>query len=217
MLTGTCHCGATHWTLEGDPGPITACNCTLCRRYGTLWAYDFVDERIRVVGPVSSYTRAGKDAPSLEILFCPTCACVLAWRGLRAGACGRTRIAVNVGWRRRRPSPICRSTISTVSIPMMTYRAMVVACAICGSRKWFAKPDARRLETSRCPDPPRPAQPDARPQRQTPEQDPARPQAAAPACRKSHHGYRPSCWRRCPAPPFQDCGHSASRRRLALR
>ena len=24
MLTGTCHCGATHWILEGDPGPITA-------------------------------------------------------------------------------------------------------------------------------------------------------------------------------------------------
>ena len=96
MLTGTCHCGAAHWTLEGDPGPITACNCTLCRRYGTLWAYDFVDERIRVAGPVRSYTRAGKDEPSLEILFCPTCACVLAWRGLRAGSSGRTRIAVNV-------------------------------------------------------------------------------------------------------------------------
>ncbi|TIL23816.1 MAG: GFA family protein, partial [Mesorhizobium sp.] len=25
MLTGTCHCAA-HWTLEGDPGSITACN-----------------------------------------------------------------------------------------------------------------------------------------------------------------------------------------------
>ncbi|MDE2462228.1 MAG: GFA family protein, partial [Alphaproteobacteria bacterium] len=36
MLTGTCHCGAAHWTFEGDPGAITACNCTLCRRYGAL-------------------------------------------------------------------------------------------------------------------------------------------------------------------------------------
>ncbi|PBB27481.1 aldehyde-activating protein [Mesorhizobium sp. WSM4312] len=96
MLTGTCHCGAAHWTLEGDPGPITACSCTLCRRYGVLWAYDYVDERIRVAGPMGSYTRAGKDSPSLEILFCPTCACVLAWRGLRAEASGQTRIAVNV-------------------------------------------------------------------------------------------------------------------------
>jgi hypothetical protein len=96
MLTGTCHCGAAHWTLEGDPGSITACNCTLCRRYGALWAYDYVDERIRLAGPTGAYTRSGKDAPSLEILFCPTCACVLAWRGLRASAAGRTRIAVNV-------------------------------------------------------------------------------------------------------------------------
>ena len=96
MLKGTCHCGAAHWTLEGDPGPITACNCTLCRRYGTLWAYDFVDERIRIAGPLRSYTRVGKDEPSLEILFCPTCACVLAWRGMHTGSSGRTRIAVNV-------------------------------------------------------------------------------------------------------------------------
>lgn len=94
MLTGTCHCGAAHWTLEGDPGSITACNCMLCRRYGALWAYDYVDERIRLAGQTSAYTRSGKDAPSLEILFCPTCACVLAWRGLRASAAGRTRIAV---------------------------------------------------------------------------------------------------------------------------
>jgi hypothetical protein len=47
-------------------------------------------------GPVSSYTRAGKADPALEILFCPNCACVLAWRGLRLEEDGRRRIAVNV-------------------------------------------------------------------------------------------------------------------------
>jgi len=30
------------------------------------------------------------------MLFCPTCACVLAWRGLRSSPTGRTRIPVNV-------------------------------------------------------------------------------------------------------------------------
>ncbi|TIP12336.1 MAG: GFA family protein, partial [Mesorhizobium sp.] len=69
MLKGTCHCGAAHWTLEGDPGSITACNCTLCRRYGTLWAYDYVDERIRIAGPTSSYRRVEVAEPALEILF----------------------------------------------------------------------------------------------------------------------------------------------------
>lgn len=96
MLTGSCHCGQSRWTLEGDPGSVTACNCTLCRRYGTLWAYDYEGERIAVSGPTASYSRAGKDDPSLEILFCPTCACVLAWRGLRLRADGRRRMAVNL-------------------------------------------------------------------------------------------------------------------------
>ena len=95
-LTGACHCGSAHWTLEGDPGPATACNCTLCRRYGALWAYDYEDERIRVSGPSLTYTRRGKADPALEIRFCPTCGCVVCWRGLRVGADGRRRIAVNL-------------------------------------------------------------------------------------------------------------------------
>src|SRR5579862_4209987 len=96
MLTGTCHCGAASWTFEGDPGRVTACNCTLCRRYGALWAYDYVDGRIAVSGPLQSYSRSAKPDPSLEILFCPTCGCVLAWRGLRLTQSGRVRIAVNL-------------------------------------------------------------------------------------------------------------------------
>ena len=96
MLTGSCHCGAAHWTLEGDPGPVTACNCTLCRRYGALWAYDYENGRIRIAGPTTRYTRPGKQDPSLEIHFCPACGCVLSWRGLRIEPDGRRRMAVNV-------------------------------------------------------------------------------------------------------------------------
>jgi hypothetical protein len=96
MLTGSCHCGAAGWTLEGDPGPATACNCTLCRRYGALWAYDHEDGRIRLTGESAAYARIGKDDPALEIRFCRTCAGVIAWRGLRLEADGRRRIAVNL-------------------------------------------------------------------------------------------------------------------------
>ena len=95
MLEGRCHCGSAHWTLEGDPGSITACNCTLCRRYGALWAYDYEGERIHVHGETASYRRAGKENPVLEIRFCPTCGCVICWRGLHVKE-GRRRIAVNV-------------------------------------------------------------------------------------------------------------------------
>ena len=96
ILEGACHCGGASWTLEGDPGSVTACNCTLCRRYGALWAYDYEGERIVVRGTRTTYTRVGKANPALEIQFCPICGCVLCWRGLRLEEDGRRRVAVNV-------------------------------------------------------------------------------------------------------------------------
>ena len=93
MLTGSCHCGAVRWTFEGDPGSATACNCTVCRRYGTLWIYDYEGERVQVTGPTTAYARP--DA-TLTFNFCATCGCVVAWRSLKPDADGRRRMAVNV-------------------------------------------------------------------------------------------------------------------------
>lgn len=95
MLTGTCHCQRAAWTFDGMPESVTACNCTLCRRYGALWIYDYEGERIKVSGPTSTYTRDRQD-PALEIHFCPRCGCILCWRGLRLEPDGRRRTAVNL-------------------------------------------------------------------------------------------------------------------------
>ncbi len=46
-----------------------------------------------ISGPSAAYARADSGNPSLEIRFCPTCGCVLCWRGLRVGS---RRIAVNL-------------------------------------------------------------------------------------------------------------------------
>ena len=54
MIKGSCHCGAFHWAFDGVPEGATTCNCTICRRYGTLWAYDNVDERIHVIACIST-------------------------------------------------------------------------------------------------------------------------------------------------------------------
>ena len=96
ILAGTCHCGRAGWTLTGDPGSVTACNCTVCRRYGALWAYDWEGERIRLTGTVAAYTRAELADPFLAFLFCPSCACVVAWRTIRPDADGRRRMGFNV-------------------------------------------------------------------------------------------------------------------------
>lgn len=92
MIEGSCHCGAVHWRFDGMPDGATACNCTVCRRYGVLWAYDFEDEGIQVSGPTRIYIRGD----SIEFHFCPTCGCVTHWRSLYAGEDGRRRIAVNL-------------------------------------------------------------------------------------------------------------------------
>lgn len=92
MIEGSCHCGAIRWEFDGVPDGATACNCTVCRRYGTLWAYDYDNEGIRVSGPTRAYVR-GK---AIEFHFCPTCGCVAYWRGLRDEPGGRRRIAVNL-------------------------------------------------------------------------------------------------------------------------
>jgi hypothetical protein len=93
MLTGSCHCGAVRWTFDGHPESATACNCTVCRRYGALWIYDWEGERIVVSGPTTAYTRTNGD---LGFHFCPTCGCVACWRSLEADGDGRRRMAVNV-------------------------------------------------------------------------------------------------------------------------
>lgn len=95
-MKGSCHCQSTGWTFDGDPGDATACNCTLCRRYGTLWAYDWVDGKITILGTPGSYRRADMDQPEIEFLFCQTCGCVISWRALDPDGNGRRRIAVNL-------------------------------------------------------------------------------------------------------------------------
>ncbi|MGB7815827.1 MAG: GFA family protein [Methylotenera sp.] len=104
-LEGSCHCGSVKWQFDDDPESATACNCTICRRYGVLWIYDFENERIKVSGPTTIYTR-GK---ALEFHFCPTCGCVAYWRAQKTDQEGKRRIAVNL--RLSEPEPVANLPI----------------------------------------------------------------------------------------------------------
>jgi hypothetical protein len=81
------------WSFAGMPESATACNCTVCRRYGTLWAYDYENASIRVSGATSAYSRGGKE---IGFHFCPCCGCIAYWRAVAPGEDGRRRIAVNL-------------------------------------------------------------------------------------------------------------------------
>ena len=92
MIDGSCLCGSVRWTFAGQPDGATACNCTACRRYGVLWAYDYENEGIRIDGATKPFVR-GK---ALEFHFCANCGCTVYWRGLQIDAQGRRRVAVNL-------------------------------------------------------------------------------------------------------------------------
>lgn len=93
MIKGSCHCGSVHWTFRGEIDGATACNCTICRRYGVLWAYDFEDEAIDVSGPTTAYAWGDR---SIGFHFCAQCGCVAYWRALQPDKNGLRRVAVNL-------------------------------------------------------------------------------------------------------------------------
>jgi len=92
MIQGSCHCGAVQWRFDATPESATACNCTVCRRYGALWIYDYEDEGVQATGATQAYVR-GK---AIGFHFCPACGCMAYWRALQTGEDGRRRMAVNV-------------------------------------------------------------------------------------------------------------------------
>ena len=47
MLEASCHCGAVQIEVAARPQQLTSCNCSLCRRLGTLWAY-YHPDRVRI-------------------------------------------------------------------------------------------------------------------------------------------------------------------------
>jgi hypothetical protein len=93
VIEGSCHCGAVRWSFDGVPESATACNCTVCRRYGVLWAYDYENEGIRVSGPTHAYAWGDRE---IGFHFCPNCGCVAYWRANAPGKDDRRRVAVNL-------------------------------------------------------------------------------------------------------------------------
>jgi hypothetical protein len=130
MIKGSCHCGAVHWTFDGVPADATACNCTVCRRYGTLWAYGHVDEPISVSGPTGTYIWGPK---TIGFHFCPTCGCIAYWRGLKPGKSGKTRIAVNL----RLADPEAVATIRVDQFDSLTSWQDLPPTGKCVSDMWF--------------------------------------------------------------------------------
>lgn len=92
MLEGSCHCGQVSWIYPLELNSVTACNCTLCSRYGALWAYGYLEDGIKTQGETKAYVRGNKYN---SYNFCSTCGCLAYYQANHIDNEGRRRIAVN--------------------------------------------------------------------------------------------------------------------------
>jgi hypothetical protein len=83
QLSGACHCGAVRVEAKRAPRQLTDCNCSVCRRYGALWAY-YSTSTARVVGARGA-TRAYRRRPGgIAFHHCVRCGCLTHYsRGRR--------------------------------------------------------------------------------------------------------------------------------------
>lgn len=92
MLSASCHCGAVRIAFPELPGSITDCNCSICRRFGALWAY-YTREQVAVScspDSVSAYVWGDKE---IEFFHCDTCGCVTHYETIEKDS--DSRIAIN--------------------------------------------------------------------------------------------------------------------------
>ncbi|HEV7345836.1 MAG TPA: GFA family protein [Devosia sp.] len=77
-VEASCHCGSVCLLIESAPEVVTECNCSICRRYGALWAY-MAPEQVRFLPeppPTDTYLW---DDRSIAFHRCRTCGCLTHW------------------------------------------------------------------------------------------------------------------------------------------
>jgi catechol 2,3-dioxygenase-like lactoylglutathione lyase family enzyme len=93
MLAGTCHCGAVEIEVPRAPEAVTLCNCSICRRYGALWAY-FPPDAVRIGGHPQHTTGYVWGDRTLRTIRCTHCGCVTHWEPLQPGP--DSRLGINM-------------------------------------------------------------------------------------------------------------------------
>lgn len=75
MIAASCHCGAVRLEVARKPLTLTNCNCSICRRYGALWAY-YKASSVRVVCPADALSSYSWGSKTIEFFRCNTCGCI---------------------------------------------------------------------------------------------------------------------------------------------
>jgi hypothetical protein len=83
-IQGTCLCKAVQLGAARLPRQVTQCNCSVCRRYGTLWAY-YRRSALSITAPRGALEKYSAGPDKLRFVRCRTCGCVICWNSRRKG------------------------------------------------------------------------------------------------------------------------------------
>jgi len=78
MIETACHCGSVRLTVPEAPAVVTDCNCSICRRYGVLWAY-YSPKHVRIAAGGGSTQVYMWNDRSIRFHRCQNCGCVTHW------------------------------------------------------------------------------------------------------------------------------------------
>ena len=88
----TCHCGAIRLHVRQLPRAVTSCNCSICRRYGALWAY-YKPSSVAIEAPRGRLSNYSWSQRIRAYHRCKRCGCVTHYTYLKKQR--RTIVAVN--------------------------------------------------------------------------------------------------------------------------
>ncbi|MEO7735090.1 MAG: GFA family protein [Kofleriaceae bacterium] len=77
-IEGTCLCRAVTLGAARLPRQVTQCNCSVCRRYGTLWAY-YPRSAVTITAARGALEHYSVRARGLKFVRCRSCGCVICW------------------------------------------------------------------------------------------------------------------------------------------
>lgn len=91
----SCHCGAVTIELQRPIRKLTKCNCSICRRYGALWAYQ-QRKSIQVTAENDALRAYRWGEGQLEFFHCCNCGCITHYHHSVQHADGSDMSAVNM-------------------------------------------------------------------------------------------------------------------------
>jgi hypothetical protein len=107
-LVASCHCGAVQLEASEKPQSLTRCTCSICHRYGALWAY-FTRKTTTVTCDPAAITAYRWGDRSIEFFHCASCGCLTHYESVDKGE--DSRVALNA--RMMSPADIAGIAIRT--------------------------------------------------------------------------------------------------------